>query len=667
MGSSAHGTVAIIGAGAAGLVSAKSMLEVGLAPTVFDKADHIAGLWHPELGRCWDTLRTNLTKYTCSFSDKPWDSNLPVHPTREQVYSYLTSYATPFLADVHLRLNTEVKTVDLTEDQKWHVVWRGSAGDAGSACSQVFDHLVVAAGVHGDPKVPDLPGSDVFRGQLLHSSQYKTAAPFRGKRVVTVGANHSATDIAADVARVASQVVQVSPAPLWVLPRHIPVDPSAAVSPFMPLDFVFFSRTEPGPKHEDAFLPPEKGAFINESCRKICGWPEGLVPDALINDGKNPPTISISDPYTGLLACHKIALHAGHVVGLTEKSILLSDDSAIDDVDVVIWGTGYRVPLSFLSGPVQEALAFDPDDTVKPTIAHRTTFHPDLPNFAAVGIIRGALFGVMEAQARWAAAVFAGRVDAPTAGAQLEGIKVDKQVRDLHPRPQLPHSDYVGLMDDLYGFIGVQADEQTLGPGTFLFPSQFRPGTEFASQASGDAEKTKAAMSAGRGVAMRVFYSLTGQWKFTRNVDTRNGESGSLAGSKGLAEFDASQSPLLYRHSERCDCLARGLAQAFAEHAEYRLNEVEGTIEFMLMPTENGEDGQSFVIYFLDPKPDDKCWKARGHTGAGGNGAWHELAYEFYFSGSFMSAFNIIHTYHDPADAPPQYRSSTSYKRPACP
>ncbi|CAI7795085.1 unnamed protein product, partial [Closterium sp. NIES-53] len=37
--------VAVIGAGPAGLASAKYLLEAGLQPTLFDKAASIGGLW----------------------------------------------------------------------------------------------------------------------------------------------------------------------------------------------------------------------------------------------------------------------------------------------------------------------------------------------------------------------------------------------------------------------------------------------------------------------------------------------------------------------------------------------------------------------------------------------------------------------------------------------
>ncbi len=659
------GSVAIVGAGPGGLVTAKSMLEVGLSPTVFDKGTRIGGLWDPESGPTWDTLRTNLTKYTCSFSDKPWDLALPLHPNREQVYAYLTSYAEPFLADVDLQLNTEITGTEQIEGGKWRVMWREAGSDGGNTSEGVFDFLVVAPGVQGAPALPDIPGLDTFRGQVLHSADYKSAAPFAGKKVVTVGPNHSGTDIAADIARVSDRVVHVAHLPVWVVPRYMPVDPAAPVSQFHTLDFVFFSRTEPGPSREKTLRPPEFNEFVNTACAAICGWPEGLMPAELVNHGQAPAIVAISEQYTAYLASGHISTRAGRIAGLTESSVVLSNGTSIEDVDVVIFGTGYDVPLHFLSDAVQQTLAFDSADHVKPHLAHHTTFHPGLPNFALVGIIRGALFGIMEAQARWAAAVFSGRVAVPSTEDMLEGIEADRRIREARPRPNLPHADYVGLMDDIYGYIGVQAEAEALEAGAFPVPAQYRPGTAVERQIAEDVRRAREGLMTGKfvGVANRVFFSLVGRWNFSRTVEGKehDAEVPSVA-AEGSAVFDASRSSAVYRYSEHSNTMSNGITHSVDEHVEYSLNEAEGRITVSLV----GEASTQtlYTMEFLAPQADDKSWKARGQYSAADGSGQHQLDYEFFFTGSFMSAFNVTRADRSSAADRTEYVSKTSYKRP---
>ena len=55
--------VAIIGAGASGIISAKLFLDKGFDVTIFEKTDSIAGVWnYTEQGALYKSLRTNLPK-----------------------------------------------------------------------------------------------------------------------------------------------------------------------------------------------------------------------------------------------------------------------------------------------------------------------------------------------------------------------------------------------------------------------------------------------------------------------------------------------------------------------------------------------------------------------------------------------------------------------------
>ena len=62
-------SVAIIGGGPSGLVAAKEARECGLTPTVFEQGKTIGGIWKPEGGKAWESLRINNSRYASSFSD----------------------------------------------------------------------------------------------------------------------------------------------------------------------------------------------------------------------------------------------------------------------------------------------------------------------------------------------------------------------------------------------------------------------------------------------------------------------------------------------------------------------------------------------------------------------------------------------------------------------
>jgi hypothetical protein len=75
-------TVLVVGAGPAGLVAAKSLLQHNdgetFAITVFEAADRVGGMWRSRPGefgdKCSPDMRTNLSRFTVTFPDLAWQS-----------------------------------------------------------------------------------------------------------------------------------------------------------------------------------------------------------------------------------------------------------------------------------------------------------------------------------------------------------------------------------------------------------------------------------------------------------------------------------------------------------------------------------------------------------------------------------------------------------------
>jgi putative flavoprotein involved in K+ transport len=66
--------------------------------------------------------------------------------------------------------------------------------------------LVWATGVWSTPALPPLPGRDLFAGELLHVRDYRGPEPFRGRRLLVVGAGNSGKDVAVAAVGVAAEV-----------------------------------------------------------------------------------------------------------------------------------------------------------------------------------------------------------------------------------------------------------------------------------------------------------------------------------------------------------------------------------------------------------------------------------------------------------------------------
>src|SRR6266571_8143555 len=94
MASSPTQRVCVIGAGIAGLVTAKVLREDGFDIVVLEKEATIGGVW--AASRTYPGLRTNNPRESYAFSDHPYPANVADFPSAAEMRAYLQSYAERF-------------------------------------------------------------------------------------------------------------------------------------------------------------------------------------------------------------------------------------------------------------------------------------------------------------------------------------------------------------------------------------------------------------------------------------------------------------------------------------------------------------------------------------------------------------------------------------------
>jgi lysine/ornithine N-monooxygenase len=60
--------------------------------------------------------------------------------------------------------------------------------------------LIVATGENAEPVVPEIEGIHSFKGQVMHSSEYRSGEAFQGKKVLVVGCGNSGMEVSLDLA-----------------------------------------------------------------------------------------------------------------------------------------------------------------------------------------------------------------------------------------------------------------------------------------------------------------------------------------------------------------------------------------------------------------------------------------------------------------------------------
>ncbi|MCE0764596.1 NAD(P)/FAD-dependent oxidoreductase [Pseudonocardia kujensis] len=210
--------VAIVGAGIAGLTTAKVLLQAGHQVDVFDKAPDVGGVW--SRSRRYPGVTTQSPGRQYSFSDYPMPKSYPEWPTGAQVQEYLASYAAAFGVDRVLRLETTVDAV-VPDGPGWSVT--SSRAGAGSV-TESYDRVIVANGVFCEPAVPQYPGVEEFTaagGTVQAGTEFLELEDARDKNVLVVGYGKSACDVAVAISEVAARTDVIARQLLWKIPRKV--------------------------------------------------------------------------------------------------------------------------------------------------------------------------------------------------------------------------------------------------------------------------------------------------------------------------------------------------------------------------------------------------------------------------------------------------------------
>jgi cation diffusion facilitator CzcD-associated flavoprotein CzcO len=379
----------VIGAGPCGLATLKNLLQAGCGDVIcYDESSSIGGNWaysdDPKRISVYECSHIISSKRMSSFDDFPMPKNYPDYPSHRQLLIYFSNYAKAFGLEPHIRLESRVEYCDRRDDGRWSV----RVSSKGETREEVFDWLLVCSGHHRQPFVPDYPGS--FTGLIIHSAAYKRPDPFRGQRVLVVGAGNSAADIAVDISRVASETVISMREGTYFIPKLMFGQPIDTV-------YAFWKSIIPKPIFQ---------AIFKLSLRLAIGrWEDYGLQAPVSPPLTKHPTLNSSLlealRHGRLTAQRGIARYDGATVHFT--------DGTHADFDAIVMGTGFRTTFPFLSEPISGW------DLEKTPPLYLKMMHPTLPNLFFIGLFQpiGCIWQLADYQARIAALQIKGRLTRP--------------------------------------------------------------------------------------------------------------------------------------------------------------------------------------------------------------------------------------------------------------
>jgi cation diffusion facilitator CzcD-associated flavoprotein CzcO len=240
--------------------------------------------------------------------------------------------------------------------------------------------VVIANGHNWDPRWPEFPGR--FKGQVLHSSQYKTPDVLAGRRVLVVGGGNSGYDIATESARHASATFHSLRRGYRVLPR--------------------FFRGQPVDQSGEWMLRWRLPLWLRRlSIARVCrlAWRPQLPPQADHAFFETHPAINSRWP----LDVQRGAIAVKPDVHELQGGEVQFADGSRETVDVIIYATGFNISFPFMA--VEHLNWHDG----RPEL-FLNVFHPERDDLFVAGLIQpdSGQFGLVDYQAQLIAAYIHG-------------------------------------------------------------------------------------------------------------------------------------------------------------------------------------------------------------------------------------------------------------------
>ncbi|NXP26576.1 FMO4 monooxygenase, partial [Scytalopus superciliaris] len=440
--------VAVIGAGVGGLASVKCCLDEGLEPTCFERSEDIGGVWRytdsvdDTRVSVYRSVITNTSKEMSCFSDFPFPEDFPSYLPHSLLLQYFQMYACHFNLLQHIRFKTTVLSVrkrpDFATSGQWEVVTETD----GVHESHIFDAVMVCTGHYQEPYLPldCFPGIDTrFKGQYLHSQEYRDVEAFRGKRVLVVGIGNTGGDVSVELSRVAAKVFLSARSNTWVASR--------VSSHGFPFDMVSTTRFN---HFLDWLLPSALTRRIR--FRKFNSW-FNHANYGLASTKSSKFKIIVNEELPFCLLSGAVVLKPS-VKEFTESSAVFEDGTIEENIDVVLFATGYIFPFPFLEESVRSLF----EDN---RFLYKCIFPPQLekPTLAIIGLIQltGSIMVGSEMQARWVTGIFAGRNKLPPASRMMADVLKRKPPVKRNPseRENLKMS-FISYTDEIAACAGVK-------------------------------------------------------------------------------------------------------------------------------------------------------------------------------------------------------------------
>jgi cation diffusion facilitator CzcD-associated flavoprotein CzcO len=381
-----HFDVLIVGAGLSG-IGAAYHLQTKCPQKRFlilEGRNAIGGTW--DLFR-YPGVRSDSDMFTLGYPFRPWP-NAKAIADGPSIRTYIRETASEFGIDRKVRFNHQVKGAEWSsEEARWTLeVAQTTTGEL-HRLSCNFLYLCSGYYDYNRGYLPDWPGQEQFKGDMIHPQFWPEKLDYSGKRVVIIGSGATAVTLAPVMATQATHVTILQRSPTYIV--SVPSEnaqanwlkkylPEKLAHPVIRWKQIFYSmrvykrvrkfpeaakkmivdmvRQELGPDYDiDKHFTPRYNPWDQRLC---------LVPDA--------------DLFKAIRE-KKLSVVTDQIENFNEKGIVLKSGEQLE-ADLIVAATG----LSMKLGGGVEFIVDDKPVQFSETLSYKGTMFSTIPNLASV-------------------------------------------------------------------------------------------------------------------------------------------------------------------------------------------------------------------------------------------------------------------------------------------
>ncbi len=383
-----HLDVLVVGAGLSG-VCAGHYLKTKCpwaSFAIFEARDAIGGTW--DLFR-YPGVRSDSDMHTLGYSFRPWEEGTNI-ADGHSILQYVRETAAESKITEAIRFHHRVTSAQWSSESScWHV--EALRTDTGDTVEVTCDFLFCCSGYyrydHG--YMPEFPGMDRFRGQIVHPQAWPEDLDYRDKEVVVIGSGATAVTLVPALAPDAAHVTMLQRSPTYIasipsddrigrllrhlLPRGVAASATRWFNALFSQGFYVLSRKRP---------ETVKRLLLSMAARQL---PQGYDIAKHFTPYYNPWDQRLCIVPNGdlfrAIRQGKVSVVTDHIETFTETGIDLKSGGSLR-ADIVVTATGLE--LLFIGGMT---LSVDGEEVDLPSrLVYKGMMLEGVPNFAmAVG------------------------------------------------------------------------------------------------------------------------------------------------------------------------------------------------------------------------------------------------------------------------------------------